>query len=374
MRIEKTGGAGTVRSKTLAGSGSPVPGFLLYETHEVHAMNIKLLLLLSALFILPCFALAAEQEQPTVYVIRQGDTLWGLSERFIKDPNYWPNMWSKNSQVTNPHFIYPGQKVRVFPDRLEFVPREQAAAGLQKAVSPKAAEVMQDVAAEKSYTVFGSEGFLMEKDVKPAGLVIGIHHDRIVAGDDDIVYTDIGSVQGARGGEKLSIFRRDSTVTHPVSNEVMGTKIIPLGSLQLTDIERKSSRAIITKVSREISPGSLLMPYKGNLRREIQLKMTTKDLKGYIIESYSGINIIAAGDIVYIDLGSAHGAEVGNMLYIVRDVTLDQRYAEGRIDKLPQELLGAMVILETGKKVATALVVKSIDAIYKGDRIISLAK
>lgn len=62
------------------------------------------------------------------------------------------------------------------------------------------------------------------------------------------------------------------------------------------------------------------------------------------------------------------------MLYIVRDVTIDQRYVEGRIDKLPQELLGALVILETDKKTSTALVVKSIDTIYNGDRIVSQTK
>ena len=85
-------------------------------------MKIRLLLLL-ALLTMPSFVLADGQDEPAIYVIKQGDTLWGLSERFIKDPLYWPNMWSKNSQVTNPHFIYPGQKVRIFPDRLVFVPK-----------------------------------------------------------------------------------------------------------------------------------------------------------------------------------------------------------------------------------------------------------
>lgn len=336
-------------------------------------MKMKLLLILLVILALPAYLLAAAQEQPTIYVIKQGDTLWGLSERFIKDPNYWPNMWANNSQVTNPHFIYPGQKVRVFPDRLEFVSMEQTATP-QKAAPVTSAEMEQDVADERSYPVFGNEGFLLEKDIKPAGTVIGIHNDRILAGDDDIVYTDIGTAQGAKGGEKFSIFRKDSNVIHPVTNEVMGTRIASLGTLYLTDMERRSSRAIISGVSKEISPGSYLMPYNEIRRHEIPLKMTTRDLKGYIIDSGSGVSIIAAGDVVYIDLGSAQGAEVGNMLYIVRDVTLDQRYAEGRIDKLPQELLGALVVIETGKNVATALVVKSIDAIYKGDRLVSLTK
>lgn len=339
-------------------------------------MKTRLFLLMLALLAIPCFVLAAEQEEPVIYVIKKGDTLWGLSERFIKDPYYWPNMWAKNSRITNPHLIYPGQKVRVFPDRLEFAPKEEvAAAGAQKAASAaKSTDLMQEVAAEKSYTIYGSEGFLMETDAKPDGTIIGIHHNRVMAGIDDIVYTDIGSAQGAKGGEKFSVLRKDVVINHPLTGEFTGTKIIPLGALQLTDIELKSSRAIITKSYREISPGSYLMPYKENRRREISLKATSRELKGHVVENRSGAGIIAAGDIVYIDLGSVHGAEPGNMLYIVRDVSLDQHRAEGGDDRLPQELLGAIVILEAGNKVATALVVKSIDAIYKGDQIVSQTK
>ncbi len=342
-------------------------------------MKIRLLLLL-ALLITPSIALAVGQDEPAIYVIKQGDTLWGLSERFIKDPKYWPNMWSKNSQVTNPHFIYPGQKLRIFPDRLEFVPIEQtteqrAAVPAQKPASAtEVAVAIQEVAAEKTYTLYGTEGFLADKGFRPYGFVVGVQHDRIVAGVDDIVYTDIGSDQNAGGGDKFSVYRKDVSVNHPLNNEDMGFKMIPLGTLQLTDVERKSSRAIITKSHLEISPGAYLLPYKENRRREIALKSSTSDLKGYIIESYKGVNTIAAGDVVYIDLGTGQGAAVGNMLYIVRDVTIDQRYVEGRIDKLPQELLGALVIIETGKKTSTALVVKSIDTIYKGDRIVSQTK
>ena len=345
-------------------------------------MKIRVLLLVTFL-LLPTFVHAAGQEEPAIYVITQGDTLWGLSERFIKDPKYWPELWSRNGQVTNPHFIYPAQKLRVFPDRLEYVsegpapalPEQKAVAVTAAvAVAVTAAETPRDAAVEKTYVLYGTEGFLAEKGFRPAGLVIGTQHDRVVSGIDDIVYTDIGTDQHAGGGDKFSIFLKDASVSHPVNNEEMGFKMIPLGVLQLTDIERKSSRAIITKSIREVSPGACLLPYKDNSRREVTLKNGRNDLWGYIIESHSGTGIIAAGDVVYIDLGTSQGAEVGNMLYIIRDVTIDQRYVEGRIDKLPQELLGALVILATGSKTSTALVVKSIDTIHKGDRIVSLAK
>ncbi len=339
-------------------------------------MKIMLLLLaLLAVPSLPSFAFVSGQGEPAIYVIKQGDTLWGLSERFIKDPEYWPNMWSKNGQVTNPHFIYPGQKLRIFPDRLEIVPQERVAVPVKKTEPVTTiVEAPQEIAAEKTYTLYGTEGFLAEKDFKPYGMVIGGQHDRIIAGADDIVYTDIGTDQHAGDGDKFSVFLKDASVKHPQNSEEMGYKMVPLGTLQLTDVERKSSRAIITDSTREIGPGAYLLPYKDTRRREISLKNTKYELNGYIIDSLSGVSVIAAGDIVYIDLGASQGAEAGNMLYIVRDVTIDQKYVEGRIDKLPQELLGALVILETGKKTSSALVVKSIDAIYKGDRIVSQAK
>ncbi|HEX9078622.1 MAG TPA: LysM peptidoglycan-binding domain-containing protein [Desulfuromonadaceae bacterium] len=338
--------------------------------------TIVVLLLLTAL-IVPGAARGIEQDEPTIYVIKKGDTLWGLSERFLKDPYYWPSMWARNSQITNPHLIYPGQKVRIFPDHLEFVPGEQAAGGQKATAAPaagKTPDVFHEVAEEKTFTVRGNEGFLMETNVKPFGSVIGINHDRLIAGEDDIVFTDIGTIHGAKGGEKFVVFRKDVSVSHPLTNEIMGNKVVPLGTLQLTDVEQKASRAIITRSYKEITPGCYLMPQRSEKRREVVLKMPTRELKGYIIETNTGTNIIAAGDVVYIDLGSSQGAEPGNMLYIVRDVFPDQRYVEGRVDRLPQELLGALVILETGKKTATALVVKSIDAIYKGDKIVSRTK
>src|SRR5512141_2965502 len=106
------------------------------------------LILLALALCVPCMAMAA-QDKPTTYVINKGDTLWGLSERFLKDPYYWPNMWSKNSQVTNPHFIYPGQMVRVFPDRLELVPKGGTAIA-RKAATP---DITQNVAEEKIFTI-----------------------------------------------------------------------------------------------------------------------------------------------------------------------------------------------------------------------------
>ena len=340
-------------------------------------MQIRIIaqLLLATALLLPVSVRSAEPDAPSVYIIKKGDTLWGLSDRFLKDPNYWPFMWAKNSQITNPHIIEPGGKVRIFDERIESAPGKQAMAEGHKAASTaRVMDALQEVVEEKTFVVRGNEGFLMETDIKPEGYVIGVHHDRIVAGEDDIVFTDIGGVKGGREGDKFAIFRKDIAVSHPLTSVIMGTKVMPLGTLQLTEVGENSSRGIITRSYKEISPGSYLLRFRDEKPREVSLKMPTQELKGFIIESKSGTTTMAAGDLVYIDLGSSQGTMPGNMLYIVRNVVLDQRHVTGGVERLPQELLGALVILETGKRSSTALIVKSIDAIYKGDRIVSRTK
>jgi LysM domain-containing protein len=328
---------------------------------------VGLMLLMAVLSSQPVFA---QGEEPTVYVIQKGDTLWGLSQRFLQDPYYWPNLWARNQSITNPHFIFPGQRLKVYPDRIEVEsPAETpapVAPGEQPPVAPKKA--VEEVAQVKTFTVSGGEGFLMENDLKPEGFIVSTHQGRQMVGEDDIVYTDIGKVHGAEVGDKFSIYKKMGAVSHPVTNLILGYRVIPLGTLQLSELEEKVSKAIVTKSFLEIGAGSFLLPYQPR-RTEVALKASDMELVGYIVETLTGKQAIATGDIAYLDLGRAQGVEVGNMLYIVRDVVPDQKYALDKIDKLPVEVLGALVVVGMGEHTSTALVVKSIDAIYRGDRV-----
>ena len=52
---------------------------------------------------------------PDEYTIQKGDTLWDLSQKFLNNPWYWPKIWSLNPGIENPHWIYPGNKLRIVP-------------------------------------------------------------------------------------------------------------------------------------------------------------------------------------------------------------------------------------------------------------------
>jgi len=308
----------------------------------------------------------AQNDEPTIYVIKKGDTLWGLSDRFLKDPHYWPDLWAANpKQITNPHLIFPGQKLKVYPDRIEVA----EAPGKPQAEAPQKKEIAEEVAQEKTFSVTGGEGFLLEKGFNAAGVIIAAQENRQLLGEGDIAYTDIGSESGAKTGKYYSIFKNAGPVTHPVSSVVMGSKIVPLGTLKLEEMKEKTSSAVITDSFLEVGVGSYLMPYRDK-RREVFLLAADRDLSGYIVASLHGVITIGAGEIVFLDLGREQGLKTGNMLYVVRDVVPEQKFLDlTPLGKLPDEVLGAVVVVDTGKNTATALVVKSVNAIYRGDRV-----
>ena len=60
----------------------------------------------------PVFAkgLQVKPNAPKRYVVKQGDTLWGISGKYLYRPYQWPSLWNVNrAKIRNPHWIYPGQ-------------------------------------------------------------------------------------------------------------------------------------------------------------------------------------------------------------------------------------------------------------------------
>lgn len=45
------------------------------------------------------------------YIVKEGDTLWDISDEYLNDPFAWPDLWEKNRHIKDPHWIYPGDSL-----------------------------------------------------------------------------------------------------------------------------------------------------------------------------------------------------------------------------------------------------------------------
>lgn len=67
-------------------------------------------------------ALASDQNIKT-YVVQKGDTLASISETLFGDVQFWPKIWALNQVgITNPHHIFPGQKIFFLEGTAETAP------------------------------------------------------------------------------------------------------------------------------------------------------------------------------------------------------------------------------------------------------------
>ena len=56
-------------------------------------------------------AVELNEDVPETYIVKKGDTLWGISGMYLQKPWLWPELWDVNPQIDNPHLIFPGDEL-----------------------------------------------------------------------------------------------------------------------------------------------------------------------------------------------------------------------------------------------------------------------
>ena len=328
-------------------------------------MPFKKVIMLTCLLLLPFSALA--QSEMRTYVIKKGDTLWGISQKFLKDPHYWPSLWSNNPFVTNPHLIYPGQKIAIYDGRLELVPvGEENPAGGDLAKSTPEMPIPQESITIKVHQ--GALGFISQEEFDAAGTLVDTTDNRLLIGTGETVFLEMENLGSIAPGDIYALFEVKDPVLHPVTRQKVGYHINELGTLRVTELNDQVATGEITKAFKEILRGAKLRPFQP-AQAVIELKRAEQDLSGTLIDAQDSKITLSQYDVIYVDLGTDNGMQVGNLLNISRARDASSLILENKNLKLPDVLLGSALVIETHARTAAALVLKVSEPLYRGDRV-----
>jgi len=338
-------------------------------------------LILFIFLIMPVFAgsQAAAQDQQTVkyetgfyYTVQKGDTLWDLSQKFSDTPWQWPEMWKENSQIANPHLIYPGQRIRLY--------RRRGAQGYgEKALTGQKASTNDKTVADKPeltnmlhfhYAAMDRVGFIRKDPVQSQGTIFKVEGQKEMISTGDLVYIRPADDASLVKGRKLTIYRLLKPIKTRQTNEFIGIQHYLTGAVEITIVRPDFVLGRIVAAYRPIKVGDLLMPYYRGLP-QIGMQPSPEGLEGHIIESEEHREMFGESDIAFIDKGEQEGVRPGQLYWIFKQEKYHINPEDKNDTTLTPVLLGELLVLHTEKTTATVLITDSLRAIEPGTKIIT---
>ncbi|MCK6530533.1 LysM peptidoglycan-binding domain-containing protein [Myxococcota bacterium] len=316
-----------------------------------------------------------------IYVVAPGDTLWGISQRFFGAPDQWPGVWSvNNDEITNPHYIYPGQVVRFSAGTVITPP----SLGLSASTATPYDESFQPVARFWSsnrqcgiYVPFAdlpdSRRFtapaFVADDMQPLGKLVGAAEGRSRLAEGDVVFLRFENLEDVHCGDVYSVYAPDAAVKHPrIGDRELGTSYRVLGEVRITDVGDRMATAEIVHSYFEIGRGALLTD-RLEVVADVRIQQTDRNVGGYLVGGLRGENLLTARtDIVFIDRGRSDGVQTGDTFWVVRSG--DEMYPR-TLDSIeyPESIVGRIVVFAADEYHATAVVTDATRDLRIGDRI-----
>lgn len=285
----------------------------------------KLIISLILLLTPAAAAFAASSEDlrenaPDRYTVQKGDTLWGISGRFLKEPWRWPELWKMNQeQIKNPHLIYPGDIIVLDRSGRDVALRVSQADTVR--LTPKIrVEPLPDRAvptiSPADIEPFLSKPMVVGRDeLAAAPRIIATEEDRVALGAGDVAYAEgLSKDQGSA----WQIYRRGDPLTDPETNETLGYIAIYIGEARVRQFGDVSKIEIV-KSAQEVYRDDRLLPAAKELPTFAYVpRAPQKPVRGRILSTYDSLLETGPRSIVALSRGSADGLEVGHVLAIYR--------------------------------------------------------
>lgn len=342
----------------------------------------------------PAVDIPEAEDVPEVYIVKKGDTLWDIAERFFGDPVTWPDIWKKNLFIEDPHWIYPDQEVTLkllLEKIVEPVPEPEPVVKPLRQPEPLFIEtaprtVVSETLVEEKPSVpvedpnvisllrepqpayrqesYMRTGFIAKRSEMPREKVIKIEEETLRATRYDVVIINVGKKESAKEGDLLAVLTVGDRVKHPDTDEDLGFVVRIKGIVEILQTGDGQSRCMIKENFDPIAENDLVMSIRLTDAPKFDAWIKPEEvILGTLLAINEPLGSIHINDILYIDRGSNHGVRPGDRFTIYsRD--------DDRNDAGHREPLGEIkaVNVMAGE---TAVIVVSLkgERIFVGDRV-----
>jgi hypothetical protein len=312
-----------------------------------------------------------------------GDTLWDISEKYLGNPWYWPKVWSYNPAIENPHWIYPGDEIRLSPDGGDF----EAAQKKDLGDVSKGTLDRPDYGEDDDVTVAGKigyegrtalrtrgDGFITAQELAESGRIASSPEEKEHLLEGDRIYLRWDDRSNLRVGERYVLYRTRAEVRHPVTGDEVGylTQILGHARVVAADPKEQFVVAVIERSYSEILRGDLVGPAGVKGARRIVQRPNAVDLSGTIVTALQDdATQWGQWDLVFVDRGRKQGVEEGNTFDVLRrgDGLDYDGYTPPREQGYPVERVGRLVVVDVKEDAAAAVVLWAIHELHPGDRV-----
>lgn len=309
---------------------------------------------------------------PTHRVVR-GDTLWDITGHYYGNPWEWPRVWSYNPEITNPHWIYPDDTVRLL------------ASGAAAVVTSSGMRVVSRGARGEGSIYLREQGYLDQEALRTSGEIIGSPTDHMLMSPFDEVYVHFTELEGGRppSGE-YTIFRELAEgIEHEREAGDTGTLVRILGAVRIDewDAERETARATITEALDPIERGYRVAAIPRRFA-VVPPTIADRDLEAEVVASLRPSLLIGAEQIVFVSVGSEDGVRDGNRFFIVRNgdewrrtLNHDDGHEVGTSvalpsspEEWPEEVIAEGRVVALRPHSAGLFITRSVRVVERGDR------
>jgi hypothetical protein len=252
------------------------------------------------------------EEPPDTHTVRRGDTLWGLCDFYFQNPYQWPRLWSYNPQIKNPHWIYPGDSLRLKESDAATAGHPGAGAG-KSPIDTNKMSIVDRRRQVPSGTVFlRDQGWIHDESDDIWGKLTGSSQDKMFLSDLDEVYLTLQPGHDVQLGQELSVFR-------PRKTEVAGEIVQILGTVRVDQYtpQDHTARARVVESLDVIERGASVGPIERSFR-VVAPRRNDTDVQAHVLASLHPNILFGQNQVVFIDKGDAAGLKPGNRLFVIR--------------------------------------------------------